>query len=336
MRKIIFTVIALTLWLNAAPVILDNEILIKVFEIIALVVAFAILIFFLPKRKNLSLKGIPDTFLDLSPELRKQALSYAWNIGTKVLDNLPIKSFKLTLIQLINIVAILILGVLTLACFLGKGPVGLFILLLSLTFIFLYLFLKEKLEIEYAIETEQFERLQGEKLATIASTFVNENVESWVKDIRTNRVDNGILEVADITPENIYALYSSDASVFSDGRMPDSSLNLTFILVGKYLIVIDKIYIDIKKISYSYICKDTPTLEYVSEKDDWNSEEFYYQDVVEIGYKPKDEGTANIEFGGNLFISLANGTLKEYPTSKKHIGSLFTDIRSRVREAKLN
>ncbi len=84
----------------------------------------------------------------------------------------------------------------------------------------------------------------------------------------------------------------------------------------------------------------------------------YYQDVLEVTYKPKaqpekiDTFTANsvkrklkgmitpspvgieFPFQGYLLLGLVNGQKKEYPTSRDQVANFLVVARERVREAK--
>ena len=195
--------------------------------------------------------------------------------------------------------------------------------------------MKQRLKAQYAAIQEKDEREKRKILQNLAIDFVVKNIASWIRFCKESYIDKNVVQIADLKPEKQYTLYSVDYATFSDRRMPPQKISLTYILVDEYISIIDNIVIDIYKISYSFVNKDTMDC-YCTTKEEWNNNEFHYQDIVEIGYKSSSEDTTESGNTGYVFINLVNGTTKEYPASKKYIENLFTDVRARVRKSKLH
>ncbi len=313
-------------------------------KIVVLIFAVLFILNIRKKEKEIILFELPNHFLMLSPDMREQALNYAWNTSKKLSDNVPrLKTISTTLTRISLIVVMAILGIFSLMTFISGHSVvwsiSIFIFVLLL-----YLYNRIKSESDFNLEQDELEREMRNGLVSLVVGFTNENIKFWIEEIEKKYIENSTLEVADIQPEKTYILYSFNLEILASNLMPSKSLNLTCIFLEKYITVISGIEIDIKKITYSFINKDEPSY-FVNSKNDWSSEEFHYQDIVEIGYKSIENSVRKVDSikvenaesdqQGMLFISLVNSTNKEYPTAKKDIGNLFVDVRSRVRQSKV-
>jgi len=295
---------------------------------ITLIGAILLIRALLPNKPTLATKVLPQSFLALNRTQRKQSLDYAWNNTKRAIDSIPGKTISAGIMVTLASIMAVITGIVML--FAIREDFGIFFFFLIVSSLFSYVALSKKIKSKYAQEEDMHYAKVNKHLARLAQRFISTHVKDWVNDIKDKQIDKGVLEIAHTEPDKIYTLYSEDIALFSENKMPAKVLHLTYILVGKYMTVIDKISIDIRKISYLYLQDDSPVL---PEQDInlFNSEEFHYKDMIEIGYK----GAQNNSISGHLFISLVNATQKEYPTSKCYVENLFTDVRTRVREVKL-
>ena len=309
------------------------------------ILIFAIFFILNIRKKKINIQEIilPNHFLLLSSENRKHALDYAWDISTKISNDLPrLKTVKGYLGQRITYALLALVGAISLFSLLSLHSI-IFLISIIIFILILYKHSSIKIKNEYQLEIESRERDKRNKLVNLAVSFINENIKIWIKDIEKKHINTFTIEVADNIPEKTYILYSYNIEILANNLMPPTSIYLTHVFIEKYITIISNIVIDIKKTTYSLIDKDEP-LYFLNSKNDWNSEEFHYKDIIEIGYKPignnvkqvdsiKFENDEDIQ-RGTLFISLVNSTTKEYPTAKKGIENLFTDIRKRVRLSK--
>jgi hypothetical protein len=101
--------------------------------------------------------------------------------------------------------------------------------------------------------------------------------------------------------------------------------------------------------------QDIPTYS-VSGSETWSIDEFHYQDVVEITYTASQQTTKSVfsasrlrqrepkppavtqrgeeQIEGFLVLSLVNGVVKQYPTTKNSAQGFLSVARGKVREAK--
>lgn len=290
----------------------------------------------LPKPLIFNPSTLPQSFISLESEQKKQALDYAWNSAKREMDSIPAKTIIRTIIGFSLWGIAFLSGIVMLLAMVrrleNENIIGFYIFIFSLAVVSLasYFALKKNVQAKHALKEETHNAKMNKRLTLLAKRFINSHVKNWVNEIKSTQIDQGVLEIAHSTPDHTYTLYSEDTVLFSEQKMPASVLHLTYVLVGQYMTVVDKIQIDIRKISYNYVLEDSPALP-SQNKNLYSSEEFHYKDMIEIGYKSEQD---NRTFG-KLFISLVNGTHKEYPTSKSYVENLFTDVRARVREAKL-
>jgi len=260
-------------------------------------------------------------FFNLDADSRKEALDYVWFDAEKFAAFSPKKPFLLKLLSIMFGLIAFALGALAFIGILNGAKFNSFVIIFALAMFFLFLTLMINSKAK-----------RTEHLKKSAKNFLsNSRVQGWIDTIKKEQIDDGVLQISQSNPDEIYVLFSEDIEFLAELDMPPKTLSLTYILVGEYISVVDKIQIDIKKISYLYVDKDNPTLPRINTAN-WNSEEFYYKDIIEIGLKGNDKNDAL----GHLFISLSSGATKEYPTVKRNTEKLFIDVRSRIREAKLN
>jgi len=260
-------------------------------------------------------------FFNLDANSRKEALDYLWFDAEKFAAFSPKKPFLQKLLSVVFGITAFSLGALAFIGILNGAKFDGFVIIFALAMFFLFLMLMINSKAK-----------RTEHLKKSAKNFLsNSRVQEWIDTLKKEQIDGGVLNISQSNPEETYVLASEDIEFLSETDMPPKTLSLTYVLVGKYMSVVDKIQIDIKKISYLYVEQDNPSLPKISTSD-WNSEEFHYRDIIEIGLKGNEEN----DVVSHLFISLSSGATKEYPTVKRDTERLFVDVRRRIREAKLN
>lgn len=293
---------------------------------------------------------LPSSFLGLSSQLRKRALDFAWILGLEPTSSLPYKlAFRKILSGILLIISIILIFFIFIFSieFLFKSSDYINenknIILFFLTFFIISLFLLykyfslKKLNAQTA-EEDEAKANYNEGLKRLAITFIQERYQSWIDEM-DQIAKLQAQTVSEVKNASSFTLFSYEFSLTPSG-MPSKKLGVTYIFSNGFISVVSNVVFDLLETSYSYVNSDTPTLS-LNSPDAWYTEEFHYRDVIECNYKPADNSSNSVKFSdkefpvdGILTLNLVNGSIKEYPTTKKTVSNFLTLAREKIRSSK--
>lgn len=292
---------------------------------------------------------LPNTFLELDFNSRKQALDFSWLIGSEKLSSFPIQTIAKSSSSAVflNIAfSLILLDVIFFANRLTKCPsysnngVIAILILFSFPIFFLHKYYSSKSELAQVEMDENFKAKANKKLKCLGQTFVHDNYLQWIEETDKIAKQRALQEIQS-HPDNDFTLFSANFAI-TPSNMPPTKYGVTYLFSNGFISVVSNIMFDIKTTSYTYTSENVPTF-ILNSSDDWSIEEFHYQDVVEVNYNPASIAPETIKnknaeypVEGILTLSLVNASKKEYPTTKNNSASFIVLAREKVRLAKQN
>jgi|GEM_PF-4473272 len=169
-------------------------------------------------------------------------------------------------------------------------------------------------------------------LKKLAIDYMQNQLKKWLAEMG-QICEKKALQEAQVNPENKFTLFSHE-TLKNNGL-----IGVTYIFFNGYISVTSGIIFNIKAASYTLDINDTP-MYFINSSDEWSTQEFYYQDVIEFDYEtcePKQlTKTTDEEYPieGYLKCSLIDGAKKKYPATKNEARNFIDVARIKVRAAK--
>jgi len=295
---------------------------------------------------------LPSSFMGLSSQLRKRALDFAWKLGLEQASSSPYKSAFMKILSVILLIVSIILIFFTIIISIeflfkssdyinkNKNTIIFLLIFFLISFWLLYKYFSLKKLIAQTAEEDEAKINYNESLKRLAIAFIQEQYQSWI-DKMDQIAKLQAQTVSEVKNTTSFTLFSYEFSLTPSG-MPSTKLGVTYIFSNGFISVVSNIIFDLMQTSYSYVDSDTPTFS-LNSPDAWCTEEFHYKDVIECNYKPADNSSNSIKFSnkefpvdGILTLSLVNGSIKEYPTTKKTVSNFLTLAREKIRSSKIS
>ncbi|AFM26051.1 zinc ribbon domain-containing protein [Desulfomonile tiedjei] len=207
-----------------------------------------------------------------------------------------------------------------------------------------------------AEKTAHHSAAHHQNLKQLAISFIGSAYGKWFEEMKRIAQTMALSE-AGMKPESSFLLFSHPTALEPNG-IPIKRNAGTYIFSNGHVTAVSNVIFDMEATSYTLVEEDVPTYS-VSKPDTWNTDEFHYQDVVEVTYMASQEtgrGSVNAYLRqlnakirakllseatrdgkpveGFLVLSLVNGGNKQYPATKSAAQGFLSVARSKVREAK--
>jgi hypothetical protein len=291
---------------------------------------------------------LPDSFLKLKSDLRRQSLDFAWKEKAFSLPwasmGKQVRSVFLLIFLIVPLLFFVILIGLRELFETNKpdqwGICGIcwWLFFYGLALLSLHKYFSLKVLIAIAKEEYKANAQYNEDLRKLGVDFVQSQCQKWITQMDTFAGEKALKE-SQAKPQSKFTLFSYEFSLFPS-EIPKKKLGVTYIFSNSFMVIVADIVFDLKGTSYSYVDSDNPTL-HLNSADNWSIREFHYRDIVEVSYKPSDSATDTVKTSGReypvegfLFLGLVNGSKEQFPTTKRDASNLLTVVRDKVRLTK--